>query len=66
MTVLDEHAAFQQLQESLLTAADRAMLVARFRPDQSMMWEKVAEAITVCSHTVNRLAEESVLKNLKM
>lgn len=61
----DEHQAFARLQDALAAASSAALVVAAHRPDQSQQWEKVAEAIQVCSMTVYKLAEESVLKTLK-
>lgn len=61
MKMPSEHDTFQVLTESLGRASDAAALLARFRPDQARMWEKLSQAFKVNQEAAYRLAGEGAL-----
>lgn len=60
-----EYDAFKMMTDGLGQASDAALILARWRPDQSKMWEKMSEAFKVNQEAAFRLAGEGTLHSEK-
>lgn len=65
MIISSEYDSFQRIAEGLKQAQQGAKEMARHRPDQAYMWEKLAEVFGVNVNTVYKLAEEGLTRTIK-
>jgi len=65
MQIRDEHDAFQTIIQGLKIATSGCKEMARYRPDQEMLWLKMAEVIDVSANSVYKFGEESVARKVK-
>ncbi len=61
----NEYDCFKLLTDSLGNASDAALALAQWRPDQRMMWEKLAQAFKVNQEAAFRMAGDGALKNMQ-
>lgn len=63
--ITSEHDAYKRMSEGLDQAIDGCKTMAVHRPAVGFMWLKMAESLSVCKMSVNKLADEAAVKTLK-